>query len=152
MLNIFSYFHKFLVSNPAVNNLFMIRPQKKCVFNSPWLPRLIFSSKIKIFIGKLIIFWKFCHLLKLNNSQLLDFFHSTYHLANDEFKKTKKRGGRGTYCPRFKVLAPHVCRKRRLNWKILQMRTWKPKAWTQYHYRDGTIKIPPCSHALSTEH
>jgi hypothetical protein len=44
---------------------------------------------------------------------------------------------------------PLVCRKRRLNGEVLWMRPEKQIPW---HSRCSTIKIPPCSKALSAEH
>jgi hypothetical protein len=45
---------------------------------------------------------------------------------------------------------PFVCRKRRLNGRpVLRMRPEKPRPRVS---RCGTIKIPPCSKALSAEH
>jgi hypothetical protein len=44
---------------------------------------------------------------------------------------------------------PLVCRKRRLNGAVLQMRPEKTEV--PCHSRCGTIKIPPCSKALSAE-
>jgi hypothetical protein len=41
---------------------------------------------------------------------------------------------------------PLVCRKRRLNWAVLRMRSKKP---VPCHSKCGTIKIPPCSKAPS---
>jgi hypothetical protein len=45
---------------------------------------------------------------------------------------------------------PLVCRKRRLNGAVLQIRSEKTEA--PYHSRCGTIKISPCSKAFSAEH
>jgi hypothetical protein len=45
---------------------------------------------------------------------------------------------------------PLVCRKRRLNRAVLRMRPEKPRS--RVTARCGTIKIPPCSKALSAEH
>jgi hypothetical protein len=48
---------------------------------------------------------------------------------------------------RVRIDPPHplMCRKRRLNGAVLRMRPEKPRP-------RGTIKIPPCSKALSAEH
>jgi hypothetical protein len=44
---------------------------------------------------------------------------------------------------------PHVCRKRRLIGAVLRIR--QEKFEVPCHNRCGTIKIPPCSKALSAE-
>jgi hypothetical protein len=53
---------------------------------------------------------------------------------------------------RVRIDPPHplVCRKRRLNGAVLRMRPEKTEV--PCHSRCGTIKIPPCSKALSAEH
>jgi hypothetical protein len=59
------------------------------------------------------------------------------------------------FCPvriRVRIDLPHplVCRKRRLNGAVLRIRPKKPRP--PCHDRCDTIKIPPCSKALSAEH
>jgi hypothetical protein len=59
--------------------------------------------------------------------------------------------GKGPVRIRARIDSPHpfVCRKRPLNGVVLQM--WR-KTYAPCHSRCGTIKIPPCSKALSAEH
>jgi hypothetical protein len=47
---------------------------------------------------------------------------------------------------------PLVCIKRQLKGEVLQMRPEQPRSHVTALSRCGTIKIPPCSKALSTKH
>jgi hypothetical protein len=53
---------------------------------------------------------------------------------------------------RVRIDSPHPfeCRRRRLNGVVLRMRQGKPE--NPCYSRSGTIKIPPCSKALSVMH